>query len=178
MRTGRVTRLAVALAWVLMAPACETSPPSVPATPLPGAFSVRVSPDPVVFRQLYPGAGSLGLASPPPIDPRYYAATMTLMITERQGGTGHLDAVQTELLSTDGGGTPVGSFDGACDFANELTQGGNRTIPPHGTLEWCMSRLGTPDVDREYTLRVSARITDGLGNVTTATEHFAVRALR
>jgi hypothetical protein len=139
-----------------------------------GSFTLQVSPDPVVFQQLFPGAGSLALSSPPPPDPRFYVATMTLIITEEGGGFGHLDSVRTELRSKDGTTVPAGVYDGACDFANELTRGGDRTISPHGRLEWCMGRLATPDPAREYTLLVTARIVDGHGKATNPSTAFRV----
>jgi hypothetical protein len=159
-------RWSAVLALVVGGLACDTP---TPAAPVPGSFSVRVAPNPVVFRQLYPGAATLALASPPPPDPRYYTASMTLVISEGQGGTGHLDAVETQLVSADGVPTVVSMYDGSCDFGNELTRGGNRAVPPHGSLEWCLGRLATPDAGREYTLRFTARITDGFGTVSTPT---------
>ena len=169
---------AVFVAGLLAAAACGTSPSAPPSTVPdpsgPGAFSVRVAPDPVVFTQMYPDARPLALASPPPPDPRYYRATMTLIVTEQQGGIGHLDGVTTDLIAGDGTVIPVHTFDGACDFQNELSRSGDRTIPPRGSLAWCLSRLATPDVAGSYTLRISARITDGLGNVTRPTDDSAV----
>jgi hypothetical protein len=174
-RSGRASLILFGLLSVC---GCGTSPavpePSVPVPSGPGAFSVRVAPDPVVFTQMYPDARPLALATPPPPDPRYFRATMTLIITEQQGGIGHLDGVATALIASDGTVIPVYSFDGACDFQNELSRGGDRTIPPRGSLAWCLSRLATPDVGGAYTLRVSARITDGLGNVTSPTGDSAV----
>jgi hypothetical protein len=163
-----VKRVAVVFALLVVGPACEAKPPAAPEPPatfLVGAFGVRVAPNPVVFRPLYPGAHPLAVASPPPPDPRYYVAPLTLIITEQIGGTGHLDSVETELVSSEGVVTNLGSYDGACDFLTLAS----RTIPPRGSLSWCMGRIATPETAGPYTLRVSARITDALGNVTTAT---------
>jgi hypothetical protein len=160
-------RVAIGLALLLAGPACGSPPPEAPEGPGPllvGAFGVRVSPIPVVFRRLFPAA-PLSLASPPPPDPRYYVAQLTLIITEQVGGTGRLDAVETELLSSDGVVTAIGSYDGACDFLTLAS----RAIPPRGSMSWCMGRLATPDTAGPYTLRITARITDGLGQTTTAT---------
>ena len=38
---------------------------------------------------------ALTLATPPPPDPRFYAATMTLLVSESRGGAGRLESVQT-----------------------------------------------------------------------------------
>jgi hypothetical protein len=162
-------RVAVVFACLALGAACEK-----PQGSLAGSFTVRVSPDPVVFRQLYPRATSIVHASPPPFLPSYYAATMTLVITEGRGGVGHLDSVQTELVSRDGVTTHAGTYDGGCDYENEFTGAGNRTIPPHGRLEWCLSRVATPDLAREYTLRVTPRITDELGNAIAPSESLTV----
>lgn len=118
--------------------------------------------------------GALTLATPPPPDPRFYAATMTLLVSESRRGAGRLESVQTALISRDGVALAVGTYDGACDFANALTGGGNRAIPPHGQLEWCLARLGTPDINGQYTLRITPRIRDELGNVVVPSASFQV----
>lgn len=157
-------RLWGALGLVAVTAAC-----GAPSAPVPGSFSVAVDPEPVVFRQMFPGAGALALASPPPPDARFYSATMTVVIAEHGGGAGRLEWVETELVSGDGAAVSVGAFDGSCDFQHQLSRGGDRAIPPHGRLEWCIGRLATPDVAREHTLRVTPRIVDELGNVSTPT---------
>jgi hypothetical protein len=117
---------------------------------------------------------ALTLATPPPPDPRFYAATMTLLVSESRGGAGRLESVQTAPISRDGVALAVGTYDGACDFANALTRGGNRAIPPHGQLEWCLARLGTRDINGQYTLRITPRIRDELGNVVVPSASFQV----
>jgi hypothetical protein len=145
-----------------------------PSAPVAGSFSTRVSPDPVVFRQLYPEATGSIFASPPPRDPRFYSATMTLIITADRGVAGHLASVEAELVSSDGVPISAGTYDDSCDFSNDLTGGGDRMVPPNGRLEWCMGRVARPDVTRSYTLRITPRIVDALGNVIAPAENFRV----